>query len=170
MELSPQKADRLERFRDHLHRDAPLAEKDQLLMQRYNFAYTQLCEGESSREVVTLLMKAYGLSQSQAYNIVNDALSIFGGNPTKAIKEGKKAVYVIRLEELADKLDEEGEYEAAANVLLKAGKLQGMTEKEGLHLDPRLFLPKPNLIFTDDLTALEILKNDVEDGEAEVVD
>lgn len=164
------KGDRLEKFRDHLHRDAPLADKDKLLMQRYNFAYTQLCDGESSREVVTLLTQTYNISQSQAYNIVNDALFIFGGNPTKAIRDGKKAVYVIRLEELADKLDEEGEYEAAANVLTKAAKLQGMTEKEGLQLDPRLFMPKPNLIFTDDVTALEILKNDVEDGDAEVID
>ncbi|GAB3911526.1 hypothetical protein GCM10028803_53190 [Larkinella knui] len=169
MELSPQKADRLERFRDHLHRDAPLADKDQLLMQRYNFAYTQLCEGESSREVVALLMKVYALSQSQAYNIVNDALAIFGGNPTKAIKEGKKVVYVIRLEELADKLDEEGEYEAAANVLAKAAKLQGMTEKEGQQIDPRLFMPKPNLIFTDDLQAVEITRH-IEDAEHDVVD
>ncbi|MFC5413135.1 hypothetical protein ACFPMF_27690 [Larkinella bovis] len=168
MELIP-KEDRLERFRDHLHREVPLAEKDQLLMQRYNFAYTQLCDGESSREVVKLLMSAYCLSQSQSYNIVNDALSIFGGNPTKAIRDGKKAVYVIRLEELADKLNEEGEYEAAANVLAKAAKLQGMTEKEGQQIDPRLFMPKPNLIFTDDLAAVEISRQ-IEDAEHDVVD
>ncbi|MGV3560773.1 hypothetical protein [Larkinella arboricola] len=170
MELTPMKSDRLERFRDHLHRDAPLADKDQLLMQRYNFAYTQLCDGESSREVVALLIKSYGISQSQAYNIVNDALSIFGGNPSKAIRDGKKAVYVIRLEEMADKLDEEGKYEEAANVLAKAAKLQGMGDKEGSQLDPRLFMPKPNLVFTDDLAAVDILRRDVEDGDAEVID
>lgn len=164
------KDDRLERYRDHLHKGVELTDKEQDMMQRYNFAYTQLCDGESQREVVKLLMAAYRLSQSQAYNIANDALAIFGGNPTKSIREGKRAVYVIRLEEMADKLDEEGKYEEAANVLLKAAKLQGMTEKESAQIDPRLFLPKPNLIFTDDLAALEILKRDIEDGDAEVVD
>ncbi len=119
--------------------------------------------------MVKLLIWTHKLSQSQAYNIVNGALSIFGRNPTKAIRGGKKAVYVIGLEELADKLDEEGEYEAATNMLAKAAKLQGMTEKEGQQIDPRLFMPKPNLIFTDDLSAVEITRQ-IEDAEHDVVD
>lgn len=164
------KDDRLERYRNHLHRGSSLTEKELEAMQRYTFAYTQFCDGESQREVVNLLISTYSISQSMAYNIVNDTLAVFGGNPSKAILQGKKAIMVTRLEELADKLDEEGKYEEAANVLMKAAKLQGLDQKEGVYIDPRLFLPKPNLIFTDDLAALEITKNEIEDGEGEVID
>ncbi|MCP2821233.1 hypothetical protein NK918_25085, partial [Salmonella enterica subsp. enterica serovar Typhimurium] len=59
--------------------------------------------------------------------------------------------------------------EAAANVLAKAAKLQGLMEKDAPYIDPRLFQAMPNLIFTDDLDAIQINRA-IEDGESEVVD
>lgn len=151
--------------------DRPLEEKELAMFQKYFFAYSGLCDGLSERQVVKTLMadSTYKLSQSQAYNIVRDSQEIFA-NAKSAKKDAKRNVYVIRLEELAAKLEADGEYEKAANVLQKAAKMQGLLEKNAEFTDPKLYLPKPNMIFTSDLAALEILKNEVEDGEAEVID
>ncbi|UHG93341.1 hypothetical protein [Spirosoma oryzicola] len=165
------KEDRLERYRDHLMTDRPLEEKELAMFQKYFFAYSHLCDGLSERQVVKAIMAVgtYNLSQSQAYNIVRDCQEIFA-NAKSAKKDAKRNIYVTRMEELAAKLELDGEYEAAANVLQKAAKMQGLLEKNAEFTDPRLYLPKPNMIFTSDLAALDILKNEVEDGEAEVVE
>ncbi|WP_080239045.1 hypothetical protein [Spirosoma rigui] len=165
------KEDRLERYRDHLMTDRPLDAPAQAMFQKYLYAYAQLCDGLSERQVVKMLtaVQIYNLSQSQAYNIIRDCQEIFG-NVKAAKKDAKRNIYVTRLEELALKLEEQGEFEAAGNILLKAAKMQGLLEKNAEFTDPKLFLPKPNLIFTADIAALEILKNEVEDGDAEVVE
>lgn len=194
------KEDKLRKYRDHIQVGSSLSEKDKELFDRYFFAFTNLLDGLSERKVVELLMNAPDplgqIGQSQAYNVVNGAMEIFGSlNINSAKKTAQKYIYATRLEEIAQKLEEmarhminsnierlddgngniverlspEVEKEAgvlmgkAADVLMKAAKIHGLMEKEKVE-NPNKFIVAPNIIFTDDIAALDIVReiNDTE--------
>ncbi|WP_254562155.1 hypothetical protein [Dyadobacter diqingensis] len=58
-------------------------------------------------------------------------------------------------------------FEKASNILMKAGKIKGLTEKDKIE-NPNKFKVSPNIIFTDDLDALDLLR-EIEDGSYEDV-
>lgn len=55
----------------------------------------------------------------------------------------------------------------ASNMLMKAGKIKGLTEKDKFE-NPNKYKVAPNVIFTDDMSALELLR-EIEDTEFENV-
>ena len=75
------KENKLQKYRNHIQEGAPLSTKDTELFDRYFFTFTNLLDGLSERKVVELLMYSPvplgGISQSQAYNVVNGAQEIF---------------------------------------------------------------------------------------------
>lgn len=199
------KEDKLQKYRDHIQTGGDLTVKDKILFDRYFFAFTQLLDGKSERQVVELLMNVPdpigGLKQSQAYNVVNGSQEIFGaldvGNSKKV---AQRYIYATRLEEMALKLenmahsivaDNQQKYldedtdtiyikvdpeiikesgvllEKAANVQMKAAKIKGLLEKDKVE-NPNKFKASPNIIFTDDLDALDLLR-EIEDGSYEDV-
>lgn len=194
------KEDKLQKYRDHIQIATELSEKDKELFNRYFFAFTNLLEGLSERKVVELLMNSPlplgQLGQSQAYNVVNGSMEIFGAlNLNNAKKTAQRYIYATRLEEMAQKLEEmahhminsnikrventdgifeekldpEVEKEAgvligkSADVLMKAAKINGLLEKEKTE-NPNKFIVAPNIIFTDDMAALDLIReiNDTE--------
>lgn len=198
------KEDKLQKYRDHIQIGGELTVKDKVLFDRYFFAFTQLLDGKSERQVVELLMNTPEpigqLKQSQAYNVVNGAQEIFGkldvGNSKKV---AQRYIYATRLEEMALKLEnmahtmvadnmiqfEDGDGNVvtksdpeivkeagvllgkSADVQMKAAKIRGLLEKDKVE-NPNKFKASPNIIFTDDLDALDLLR-EIEDGSYEDV-
>lgn len=203
------KEDKISKYRDHIEKGSSLTVKEKEVFDRYFFAFSQLLDGLSERQVVELLMMypapIGGLSQSMAYNVVNGCQEIFGtANFDNAKRVAKRYIYATRLEELANKIEgvavsiaeksdkihwEDIEdpiekalnknykeklgaeaavmFEKAANVLMKAAKIRGLLEKDKTE-NPNKFKAAPNIIFTDDLGALEIIRQ-IEDIEYENV-
>ena len=201
--------DKIAKYRDHIEKGAKLTAKEKQVFDRYFFAFTQLLDGLSERQVVELLMicpePIGGLSQSSAYNVVNGCQEIFGtANFDTAKKTAKRYIYATRLEELANKIEATASglnensskikwedirdpvermmnknqkeklsseagilYEKAANVLMKAAKIKGLLEKDRVE-NPNKFRAAPNIIFTDDLGALDLIRQ-IEDTEYEDV-
>lgn len=185
------KDDKLQKYRDHVQHGHSLAAKDKLIFDRYFYAFHQLLDGNSERQVVKLLLNMGepigGVSQSQAYNIVNGAQEIFGVmDLSNSKKTAQRYIYATRLEEMAARLEwlgnevmdkhsgpfKEGEgldntntaiaekeagvlFEKAANILMKAAKVRGLLEKDQVE-NPNRWKVAPNIIFTDDLSALEL--------------
>jgi hypothetical protein len=185
------KDDKLQKYRDHVQHGLGLSTKDKSVFDRYFYAFHQLLDGQSERQVVKLLMNLPepmgGVSQSQAYNIVNGAQEIFGVlDLSNSKKTAQRYIYATRLEEMAARLEELAEdtltseaetgeaekeagvlFEKAANVLMKAAKVRGLLEKDKLE-NPNRWKVAPNIIFTDDLSALE-LQQEIEDTNYEDV-
>ncbi len=69
------KEDKISKYRDHIEKGSSLTVKEKEVFDRYFFAFSQLLDGLSERQVVELLMMyptpIGGLSQSMAYNVVN---------------------------------------------------------------------------------------------------
>lgn len=188
------KEDKLQKYRDHIQVGSNLSEKDKELFDRYFFAFTNLLEGLSERKVVELIMNCPEplgqLGQSQAYNVVNGAMEIFGSlNLNNAKKIAQRYIYATRLEEMAQKLEEMARHminanteiiqdrdgntierlspevekeagvlmEKSANVLMKAAKINGLLEKDKVE-NPNKFIVAPNIIFTDDMAALDLIR------------
>lgn len=203
------KEDKIMRYRDHIEKGTTLTVKEKQVFDRYFFAFSQLLDGLSERQVVELLMMypepIGGLSQSMAYNVVNGCQEVFGtANFDSAKKVAKRYIYATRLEELANRIEltavglaenatkikwedirdpidralnkqhkEELSaeaavmYEKAANVLMKAAKIRGLLEKDKTE-NPNKYKAAPNIIFTDDLASLDLIRQ-IEDIEYENV-
>ena len=184
------KDDKLQKYRDHVQHGAGLSPRDKLIFDRYFYAFHQLLDGCSERQVVNLLVNLDeplgGVSQSHAYNIVNGAQEIFGVlDLSNSKKTAQRYIYATRLEEMAARLqflaeevidkhsgpfaEEDGLeldrgvaekeagvlFEKAANILMKAAKVRGLLEKDQVE-NPNKWKAAPNIIFTDDLFALEV--------------
>jgi hypothetical protein len=57
--------------------------------------------------------------------------------------------------------------EKASNMLMKAAKIKGLAEKDKFE-NPNKYKTAPNIIFTDDIAAVEFLR-EIEDTEFEIV-
>jgi hypothetical protein len=121
--------------------------------------------------------------------VVNGCQQIFGaldfGNSKKLVQ---RQVYAIRLEEMAHTLEEIGNQvigdykvtsfdadgepvfkidpeiqERIANIRMKAAKIRGLMEKDKIE-NPNKYKVAPNIIFTDDIAALQLYR-EVEDAQ-----
>lgn len=193
--------DKLHKYREHLQTGLELKGKDKEMFDRFFYAFSQLLDGASERQVVKSLMNAPaplgGISQSQAYNIINGSQEVFGAiDMADTKKKAKRYIYATRLEEqaarleqlAADIIDKYGKktvitedgmstmmtnvlvekeagilLEKASNILMKAAKIRGLMEKDAT-VNPNKYKVAPNIIFTDDLGALEVLR-EIEDAD-----
>lgn len=72
--------------------DVQLTEAQLQKKERLSAAYSLLCEYHSFQQAIPVLQKRFGLSRSQAYRDVKDAVTLFG-NVLKSDKEGLR--YII---------------------------------------------------------------------------
>ena len=86
-ELAPQppdkssdqkKAEKLDKFRDHLLHQVQLNPKEQLMLEKYRKCFGWRCKLFSPQQCVNMLMQEYDVKYSQAYQIMLESTKLYG--------------------------------------------------------------------------------------------
>lgn len=83
--------DRIYKYYHNNKSKLELNSDDQRIRERWEKAWLLLCKHRTRKEVASLLMKTYNISQSVAYDDCKHAMMLFS-NPSEDLKEAKRAI------------------------------------------------------------------------------
>lgn len=72
------KAEKLDKFRDHLLHQTHLTPKEELMLEKYRKAFAWRCKLFSPQQCVSMLMQEYSIKYSQAYQIMSESTKLYG--------------------------------------------------------------------------------------------
>lgn len=147
-------------IQDSTRKPVVLNDKEQKLQALYTKCFTYMSNGFERRDVVRLLSANDGVSESNAHNVVNNTLKLYG-DIYKASLSGQRAIErenFIRIANLAEKAAKEAPKEEKAKLMLVAVKSRHIAAKISGALDPEKETTKsvilPAIIISSDKSAL----------------
>jgi hypothetical protein len=159
--------DKLDRYRSHLLEDAKLNSREQEMLSKYRKANSLLCNGYSRHQVTRFLMRDYGLSEPQAYQVVRDSILLYG-DVADADKKGMKHLMYENFMRAARKSLGAGDYRAHVKALEQAAKVHGLFQEEAHPFDLEAFMRLKPLVFSTDPKVLKLQQS--ADSNAEETD
>lgn len=119
-------------------------------IEKIDLAWSMLHSGRSRHVVAKALENQKGLSKSQAYKIIRDAINLYGDVNLSSLK-GSKALHAENFKRIGRKAEEAGDLKAAIAAYSKAAKIEAAFETQQTQVqDPNAWLPAPNVEFTSD--------------------
>jgi hypothetical protein len=106
--------------------DIELTDKEKDIKERWFFAWAQLLEMNTNRDVIASLAKQYNISERQASEDVKNALRLFN-DPRKAVKESKRIIlehWVVNAIKKANKENDTANLEKLFRRYSKINKLE----------------------------------------------
>jgi hypothetical protein len=168
--MSQIKGDILDRYRAHLFEGTRLRKKESLMLEKYRKAHSLLCSGNSNVQTVKVIIREFGVSESQAYKIVRDSLKLYG-DVAEADKKGLQHVMYENFMRLAKLARTQKDYMAMNRAYENAAKIKRLMDPDVMVINPREFLTPVPISFTTDPQALkEQQKIGSHEAEQEYVD
>lgn len=128
-----------------------LTETQERMREMYEYALTYFFNGYTKHQTSKFLQSVHGVSYTQSYQVINNAIALFG-DLTAATKEGKKAVYIEQLQRLAQKAEEKGDLWTAKECIKEAARIDGAYDE--FEVDPSLVV-LPMIVLSNDASLLE---------------
>jgi hypothetical protein len=152
--------DKLDVYREFLLGKCELIEKQEEMFERYLFADKLLCQGAGKKgglsysNTVTIVASHYKMSKANAYKIVRESQELFG-DALESMKAAQKRVAYENFIRIANKAEENDNYEAAISARDKAAKLYGLYDEEkGLSNEQIMNQLNINTTFTTNIQVL----------------
>lgn len=73
-----QKAEKLDKFRDHLLYQTHLTPKEEQMLEKYRKCFAWRCKLFSPQQCVSMLMQEYSIKYSQAYQVLLESTKLYG--------------------------------------------------------------------------------------------
>jgi hypothetical protein len=147
------RADKLDKYRMHLLENVPLNDEETQMLAKYRRSISLMSVSYGRQHTVKILAEETGLSESQCYMILRDALKLYG-DVSEVDKNGLRFIMYENFMLAASMARADKDYAAMTKALERASELYGLFDKTIEGLDPSKFLPMP-IIFT---TSPEVLK------------
>ena len=155
LDISKKQADRLDIYVNHVLLGDELSKTKLDYLEKMKFAFTSLLNN-SRHTVACMLNDKYGLSKAQPYNIINDAISLFG-DIDKANKEGIRYMQGQRLMQLYENAIEKQNIDAALQILKEYNKINQLYQSKEDESNINNFIESLNMtvVFSTDTKELE---------------
>lgn len=140
--------DKLDKYRQHLLEGKDLNQEETQMLAKYRRAFAIMSVGYGRQNTVKILSEETGLSESQTYMVVRDAIKLFG-DVHEVDKKGLKSIMYENFMLAASMARADKDHAAMIRALEKAAELYGLFDSETEGLDPKMFLPVP-ILFTSD--------------------
>jgi hypothetical protein len=127
--------DKLDVYRAFLLGKCELIAKQEEMFERYLFADKLLCQGAGKKgglsysNTVTIVSSHFQMSKANAYKVVRESQELFG-DALESMKSAQKRVAYENFIRIANKAEEQDNYEAAISARDKAAKLYGLYDEE----------------------------------------
>ena len=127
--------DKLDVYRSFLLGKCELIPKQEEMFEIYLFADKLLCQGAGKKgglsysNTVTIVSSHYKMSKANAYKVVRESQELFG-DALESMKTAQKRVAYENFIRIANKAEEQDNYEAAISARDKAAKLYGLYDEE----------------------------------------
>lgn len=155
------KPDRLDKYRLHLLNGRGLSPNQRKQLARYRKANGLLCEGYSRQQVIKFFTKAdpktgqEPISETQAYQVVSDALKLFG-DVAEADRKGMRHVMYEVFMKAHRKAARLLDHQASIRALENAAKIEKLFEKDADNFDLAAFMELGNISFSSDPKVLKL--------------
>ena len=160
--------DKLDRYRAHILEGRKLTPEEEKQLSRYRKAVSLLSTGYSRLRVIATMRAdpLDPLSESQLYNIVRDAVKLYG-NLEEVDKKAERWISYENYKLLADLARRAGDYGAAIRAQNKADELLGLFAPDQGKMDPKAFLIPVPMEFCTDPQVLREQEQETEDTDYE---
>jgi hypothetical protein len=152
--------DKLDVYRSFLLGKCELIPKQEEMFERYLFADKLLCQGAGKKgglsysNTVTIVSSHYKMSKANAYKVVRESQELFG-DALESMKAAQKRVAYENFIRIANKAEENDNYEAAISARDKAAKLYGLYDEEkGLSNEQIMSQLNINPVFTTNIQVI----------------
>jgi len=149
------KPDRLDKYRLHILEGRGLSRQQHLMLTRYTRANTLLCNGFTRQQVVRKLQTEGTCNTTQAYQVVADAIQLFG-DVAEASKKGMQHIFYEIFMKTAVKARMKEDFQASNRALENAAKIIKLYEKEDKGFDLAAFMKIGNIEFSTDPEVLKL--------------
>lgn len=160
--------DALDRIKQWLVLGGDLDDADQAIFERLSYVHELSCQLTPKNEMAKLVAEKYGITKRQVYRDIPNSYTLFG-EIGAVDKEGLRYVYHEAYLDLFNKLKDEGDWNAARQVLDSLVKLQQLDQQEEQTIrrktqvirystDPKVLNQQPEGIEAEEITEEEYRK------------
>lgn len=107
-----------------------LSDFEKSLVSRWEMAWQMLCGMYPKREIASMIAKKHDISRRQAYEDINNAMSLFGGDPTMANKQAQREIVSQWVMAGIKRSWDEGNLEMHHRYVLRYAKLHGLEDHD----------------------------------------
>lgn len=152
--LPRSRKDGLDKFRDFYFNGDRLLPEEEKTLSNMRRAHSIFCLYASKNQTIKILIDELKISESHCYNILRDAIKLFGDvNETdkKGMRLAKYEYYMM----LSNMARQEKDFSSAIKASELADKISGLFDEDSAKIPSKILFPPTHFIFVSDANILK---------------